>query len=65
MKGREFSSQTGYEAPTLEPEEVFKVLAELKQPEYEIELLVATCGLRISEALGLRWRHILWDRQWT
>jgi integrase len=25
-------------------------------------LLVASCGLRISEALGLRWRDILWDR---
>jgi hypothetical protein len=38
------------------------VLSELKQPEYELVLLVATCGLRISEALGLRWRNILWDR---
>ena len=25
-------------------------------------LLVASCGLRISEALGLHWRDILWDR---
>jgi integrase len=39
-----------------------KVLSELRQPEYELALLVATCGLRISEALGLRWRDILWDR---
>jgi integrase len=38
------------------------VLCELAQPEYELALLVATCGLRISEALGLRWRDILWHR---
>ena len=24
--------------------------------------MVATCGLRISEPLGLKWRNILWDR---
>ena len=53
---------TGYEALALEIEDTFKVLSELKQPEYELALLVATCGLRISEALGLRWRNILWDR---
>jgi integrase len=27
-----------------------------------LSLLVATCGLRISEALGLRWKDILFDR---
>src|SRR5207253_960595 len=30
--------------------------------DYEIALLVATCGFRISEALGLRWRDIVWDK---
>jgi integrase len=62
VKGREFSQVTGYEALALEIEDTFKLLSELKQPEYELALLVATCGLRISEALGLRWRNILWDR---
>lgn len=62
VKGREFSQVTGYEALALEIEDTFKVLSELKQPEYELALLVATCGLRISEALGLKWRNILWDR---
>jgi integrase len=62
VKGREFSQVTGYEALALEIEDTFKVLSELKQPEYELSLLVATCGLRASEALGLRWRSILWDR---
>jgi integrase len=62
VKGREFSQVTGYEALALEIEDTFKVLSGLKQPEYELALLIATCGLRISEALGLRWRNILWDR---
>jgi integrase len=62
VKGREFSQVTCYEALALEIEDTFKVLSELKQPEYELALLVAACGLRISEALGLRWRNILWDR---
>jgi integrase len=63
VKGREFSQVSSYEALALEPEDALKILAELEQPEYEIALLVATCGLRISEALGLRWRDILWDRR--
>lgn len=62
IKGREFSQVTAYEALALEIEDTFKVLSELQQPEYELALLVATCGLRISEALGLIWRDILWDR---
>ena len=45
-----------------EVEDTFALLGQLKQPEYEIALLVATCGLRISEALGLRWKDILWER---
>jgi integrase len=62
VKGREFSQVTGYEAPALEIEDTLKVLSELKQPAYELALLVATCGLRISEALGLKWRDILFDK---
>ena len=61
VKGREFSQVTGYEALVLEIEDIFKVLSELQQPVYELALLIATCGLRISEALGLRWRNILWE----
>jgi len=62
VKGREFSAVTGYEALALEVEDTFKVLGELTQPEYGLALLVATCGLRISEALGLKWRDIQWDK---
>jgi hypothetical protein len=52
VKGREFSQVTGYEALALEIEDTFRVLSELRQPEYEFALLIATCGLRISEAQG-------------
>jgi len=62
VKGREFSQVSSYEALALEPEDALKILAQLRQPEYEIALLVATCGLRISEALGLKWRDVLWER---
>lgn len=62
VKGPEFSQVTSYEAMALEIEDVFAVLSGLKQPEYELTLLVVTCQLRISEALGLKWRDILWNR---
>jgi integrase len=62
IKGREFSQVTGYEAMALEIEDVFTVLSELRQPEYELALLVVGCQLRISEALGLKWKDILWNR---
>lgn len=62
VKGREFSQVTGYEAMALGIEDVFGVLSELARPVYELCLLVVACQLRISEALGLRWRDILWDR---
>jgi integrase len=64
VKGPEFSQESDYEALTLEVEETFKLLSEIKgkNGEYEVALLVATCGFRISEALGLRWRDIVWDK---
>lgn len=64
VKGPEFSQESDYEALTLEVEDTFRLLSELKgkNGEYEIALLVATCGFRISEALGLRWRDIVWDK---
>ncbi len=62
VKGPQFSQETDYEALALEVEDTFALLSELQRPEYEIALLVATCGLRISEALGLRWCDVLWER---
>ncbi len=62
VKGREFSQVSTSEALALEPEDIFAILSYLPQPLYELSLLVATCGLRISEPLGLKWRNIVWDR---
>jgi integrase len=57
-----FSSVTDCEAVTLEPEQTYRVLELLEQPEYTLLLLVAATGLRMSEALGLRWIAILWKK---
>ena len=40
------------------PEEAHKVWSRLAQPENTLVLLVAVTGLRISEALGLKWSDI-------
>ena len=62
VKGRQFSQVSGYEAMALDIGDVFAVLAELQRPEYELALLVVACQLRISEALGLKWKDVLWER---
>lgn len=51
-----------YEAAVFTPEQTLRMLDLLPQPIYTLLVLVAATGLRISEALGLRWRAILWDR---
>ena len=45
----------------LSPEEVFSLMARLPSPVNIAVLLVAATGVRISECLGLRWRHVKWD----
>jgi integrase len=55
-------SGSDYEATVLTPEQTLAVLRELEQPEYELTLLVAATGLRISEALGLRWQDLHFDK---
>jgi hypothetical protein len=57
-----FSSVSDYEPMTLEPEQTYRVLELLGQPEYTLLLLIAATGLRMSEALGLRWMDILWEK---
>ncbi len=56
------ASQSDYEAAVFTPEQTIRVLELLPQPVYALLVLVAATGLRISEALGLRWSEILWDR---
>jgi integrase len=45
----------------LSPEEVFALIERLPSPISIAVLLVAATGLRVSEFLALRWRHVLWD----
>jgi integrase len=45
----------------LSPDEVFSLIERLPNPIKIAVLLVAATGVRISECLGLRWRHVLWD----
>jgi integrase len=47
-----------YEPRVITPEEAHKVWSRLAQPENTLVLLVAVTGLRISEALGLKWSDI-------
>src|SRR5215471_6968575 len=49
------------EVKLLSPEEVFRLMARLPSPVNIAVLLVAVTGVRISECLGLRWRHVKWD----
>ena len=45
----------------LAPGEVFSLVARLPRPVDMAVLLVAATGMRISECLGLRWQHVMWD----
>jgi integrase len=47
-----------YEPKVISPEEAHSVWSRLKQPESTLVLLVAVTGLRISEALALKWSDI-------
>lgn len=57
-----FSSISDYEAMILEPEQTLLVLESLKEPESTLLLLIAVTGLRMSEALGLGWMNILFEK---
>lgn len=57
-----WSNKTDYEAFILKPEQTMAVLDLLVQPEYTLLLMVAATGVRISEALALRWKSVLYDQ---
>jgi len=56
------SPDSDYEAMILEPAQTFKVLELLRQPEFTLLLLIAVTGLRMSEALGLRWQDVVFGK---
>jgi integrase len=45
------------------PEQAFRIMMELEDPYRTLVFLVAVTGLRISEALGLKWRDLDYERQ--
>ena len=55
------SEEEHLELRLLSPEEVFSLMGRLPSPVNIAVLLVAATGVRISECLGLRWRHVKWD----
>jgi integrase len=57
------TAATDYEAITLTPKQSAGIIAALPLPEQTLTILVAATGLRISEALALRWSDIDYANQ--
>jgi integrase len=57
------SSRSDYKAIIVSPEQAFRMMLELKDPYRTLVFLVAVTGLRISEALGLKWNDLDYERQ--
>ena len=57
------SSKSNYTAVIVSPEQAFRIMMELKDPYRTLVFLVAVTGLRISEALGLKWEDLDYGRQ--
>jgi integrase len=57
------SSKSNYTAVIVSPEQAFRIMLELKDPHRTLVFLVAVTGLRISEALGLKWEDLDYGRQ--
>ena len=57
------SSKSNYKAVIVSPEHAFRIMMELEDPYRTLVFLVAVTGLRISEALGLKWGDLDYERQ--
>ena len=57
------SSKSSYKAVIVSPEQAFRIMMELGEPYRTLVFLVAVTGLRISEALGLKWHDLDYERQ--
>jgi integrase len=57
------SSKSNHIAVIISPEQAFRIMMELKDPHRTLVFLVAVTGLRISEALGLKWNDLDYERQ--
>jgi integrase len=56
-------TSSNYEAISITPKQTFTILNLMRQPEKTLTLLIAATGLRISEALGLRWEDVDWTNR--
>lgn len=52
------SEDEDYEARVLQLEETLEIISRLDYPEKVLMVLVAATAIRISEALGLQWKHV-------
>ncbi len=57
------SSKSSYKAIIVSLEQAFRIMMELGEPFRTLVFLVAETGLRISEALGLKWSDLDYERQ--
>ncbi|HKV79253.1 MAG TPA: tyrosine-type recombinase/integrase [Candidatus Sulfotelmatobacter sp.] len=57
------SAESDYTAVIVDPKQALAILLGMRQPERTLTLLVAATGLRISEALGLKWEDIDYLKQ--
>ena len=55
------SSKSSYKAVIVSPEQAFRIMMELEEPYRTLVFLIAVTGLRISEALGLKWSDLDYD----
>jgi integrase len=55
-------ASSDYEAITRTPEQTLEILKQLDQPEFILALVIAATGLSISEALGLQWADVEYQR---
>ncbi len=55
-------ASSDYEAITCTPEQTLAILNQLEEPESVLTLLIASTGLSISEALGIQWADVEYDR---
>jgi integrase len=56
------SSKSTYKAVIVSPEQAFRIMTALGEPYRTLVFLVAVTGLRISEALGLKWNDLDYGR---
>lgn len=60
--GLDCDASSDYETIACAPEQTLAILNQLQEPEFVLTLVIAATGLSISEALGLEWAEVEYDR---